>query len=405
MSEMIQQTAKNPSPSGDDEKALRHGREVHIGYKVGQYVQPPPFFFTADKWPAPFVDMYRGNSCFLIAGGPSFAKVDKNKLSEPGILTMGLNNSPKSFRPNLWTSVDDPASFLLSIWLDPTIQKFVPISHIDKYLFDSMQWRMTETRVSDCPNVWYYKRNERFKADQYLWEDTFNWGNTANMGGGRSVLLAAIRILFMLGIRKIFLLGVDLNMDSANKYHFDQDRSPSSIRGNNSTYKLLQERFTQLRPLFEQVGLQVYNCNPESKLTAFDFLSFDEAIQMARHPRFPADVTTEPTSGMYDRKEQEKMGKTLFVDKDKKDIADANKPVKGCQNCTRDQVEHIKTQVNQARTALHTAKDVTAEYTKLKTNNDPRFTEEHLQKLVNDENEKRRLFRKLVAMRNEMIGI
>lgn len=409
---LITDTAKAEQQDANDERGLRHSREAHVGFKIGQYLQSPPFFFTRDKWPAPLVDMYRGHPAFLIASGPSFASVDHSKLQEPGILTMGLNNSVKTFRPKLWTSVDDPANFIMSTWLDPTIQKFVPISHIDKPLFDSNNWRMTDIKVGECPNVWYYKRNERFKADQFLWEDSINWGNHTNLGGGRSVLLAAVRILFLLGVRKIFLLGVDLDMSADKKYHFEQDRAPGSIRGNNSTYRMLQERFKLLKPQFDAVGLEVFNCNPSSKLTVFEHLPFEEAIKLARHKSFPTDTANERTEGLYDRKANEQ--KKVPASKPKLPTisprplpsvpAAANK-AKGCQTCTRNQIEQVKQQVNDARTALHEAKDRTATYKKLNEDNDPSFNVDKLSELVKDEENKRKVFRRLCAVRNEMMGI
>src|SRR5882757_1191680 len=38
-------------------------------------------------------------------------------------------------------------------------------------------------------------------------------------------MLAAVRILFLLGIRRLFLLGVDFQMSATTKYHFDKDRA------------------------------------------------------------------------------------------------------------------------------------------------------------------------------------
>jgi hypothetical protein len=237
---------------------------------------------------------------------------------------MGVNNSVKTFRPNLWISVDRPESFILSIWLDPTIAKFVPLCHAEKKLFDNNKWEMTDIKVGDCPNVFYYRRNERFQPEQFLLEDTFNWGNhsdTCSCGfsrsknkkikicpechkeefGSRSVMLPAIRMLYFLGVRTIFLLGCDFNMKiNEPNYHFDQDRSPSSVSGNNSSYRILTQRFSLLKPEFERMGLCVFNCNPESALDVFPKIDYEDAVR-ASLAGFP-NVLTERTSGLYDRK-------------------------------------------------------------------------------------------------------
>ena len=395
----IKETAAPSSTHRDeqDEKELRHGREVHIAYPVGRFLQTPPFFFTRDKLPVPLVDRYRGASAFLIASGPSFLQIDRTKLAEPSILTLGMNNSVKTFRPKMWTCVDDPANFLYSIWKDPTIEKFVPISHIDKHLFNSNEWQMTDETVANCPNVWYYKRNERFVADQYLWEDTINWGNHSNNGGGRSVMLAAVRILWLLGVRRIFLLGVDFNMSSEQKYHFAQNRSQGSIKGNNGTYRLLQERFSQLRPIFEANGLHVFNCNKESGLTVFDYMPFEEAYQLARAV-IPANLADERTEGMYDRKANDR-------EQAKKAQPVANQAAQRAQkdNVPKEHIEQIKAQCNAARSKVHEARDL-VDALRLIPPEHPDFNHDRLTEAENDLTQKRKVWHQLLNIRKDLTG-
>lgn len=309
-----------------DHSRLRHNRSRYEGFQIGCYMQSPPMLFTRDGHNVFLGDMYRGASAFLILGGPSFLNVDKNLLKSTGVLTMGVNNSPASFRPNLWLSVDNPQSFIMSIWLDPTIMKFVPYAHAEKKLFDNNSWKMTNIKVGQCPNVFYYRRNEHFQAKQFLLEDTFNWGNHSNLChcgywrdkdekvkvcpecgeesfGSRSVMLPAIRMLFFLGIRNVFLLGCDFSMQEGSKnYHFDQDRSRGSVRGNNGSYRSLVKRFEELLPVFQKMGLQVFNCNPDSQLNVFPKVSYEDAIKAATS-QLP-DINNERTEGLYDRKKE-----------------------------------------------------------------------------------------------------
>jgi hypothetical protein len=284
----------------NDIKNSKHGRIHHVGSIIGNYVQSPPMLFNKDGHSMWFGDMYSGRSAFLILGGPSFSLVNKSLLNHPGILTMGVNNSVKTFRPNLWVSVDSPTHFMKSIWFDPQITKFVPYSHVNKTLFDNERWIELQITVGECPNVWYYKRNEKFDASKFLFEDTFNWGNHKQYGGGRSVMLVAIRMLFYLGVRTVYLLGCDLNMTETSKYHFEQDRLESSIKGNSKTYKLLIERFEQLKPIFDKYDYKIYNCNQNSNLKIFPFIEFEQAIKYAKFD-MPKDIQNERTAGLYDR--------------------------------------------------------------------------------------------------------
>lgn len=262
-------------------------------------------FFTRDGHHVPIIDRYRGRPAFLIAGGPSLATIDKTQLQNPGILTMGYNNVVKTVRTKLWCSIDDPGKFLTSIWDDVTIEKFVPFDHAEKTICTSVIEGGKLVRkelgrvVGDCPNVLFFRRNEYFNADRYLFEDTINWGNHGEFGGSRTGLLAAFRILFLLGIRTIYLLGVDFKMDGQSKYCFPQDRHQGSINGNNETYREMTQRFTVLRPIFEKHGLDVLNCNPDSQLKVFDYLPYDEALEHCAS-FLPKDLANEPTEGLYE---------------------------------------------------------------------------------------------------------
>lgn len=258
-----------------------------------------PLLFKIDGRDVTLRNQYKGATAFLICGGPSFAEVDHSRLRQPGILTMGVNNSVKTFRPNLWVAVDEANHFLRSIWYDPTITKFFPQGRQLDRIFDSDAWAWTDRRVTDCPNVVLYQRHTGFKAETFLTEPTICWGNDAKQGGGRSVMLVAIRLLYELGIRRVFLLGADFNMQAGKSYHFDQAKSQGAANSNNATYRVLNERFTQLRPIFEQHGFHVYNCNPRSKLTAFDHVPYDRAVQLACEAFGVADTAAERTAGLY----------------------------------------------------------------------------------------------------------
>jgi len=228
---------------------------------------------------------------------------------------MTLNNAISSWRSNSNCIVDDPSRFNLSMWRDPRVQKFVPMAHFEKPLWDNRclvindaevnQWEPSPLKVGDCPNVIGYRRNEKFHASRWLYEETINWGNHAKYGGGRSVLLASLRILYLLGFRHVYLLGIDFDMTPERKYHFPEERSASSIRGNMSTFNKLQAWFKELQPYFLEAGFVVRNCNPDSGLKAFPSISYEEALKEATGHL--GSYERERTSGMY-RKFQEKLG-------------------------------------------------------------------------------------------------
>jgi len=293
-----------------DWERVRHGRSRHDGFSIGRYLQPAPMLFTRDGHNVFLGDLYRGRSAFLLGGGPSLSSHDLTQLNQRGVLTCAMNNAATVYRPQLWVSVDDPGNFADAIWRDAGILKFVPLCHMEKpFTVRNEDDQLVESMecVGDMPAVFGYRRNERFRETQWLFEDTFNWGNHSNQldssgnKGSRSVMYVAIRLLFYLGVRRIYLLGCDFRMTQGSQnYAFEQDRSRSSVRGNNDSYRILNQRLSLLKPYFDQEGLEIVNCTPESGLTVFPFQPFDRALAETV-AEMPQRINT---VGMYDRQQR-----------------------------------------------------------------------------------------------------
>lgn len=295
----------------NDRKALDSPEWRHYPKPgVGGHGQHVPFFFTRTGASLSLEGFYRDGIAFLVANGPSLKQLDLEPLRRRWVMT--LNNGPSTFRGNANCTVDDPSRFSLSVWLDPTITKFVPLSHMEKPLWDNrllrgmggleQRWEPTPLRVGDCPSVVGYRRNEKFFAPRWLTEETINWGNHQKYGGGRSVMLAALRILHVLGFRRIYLLGADFLMTGALRYHFEEGRTEAAVNNNMQTYAKLDEWFNELQPLFVQSGYTVKNCNPDSRLTAFPFCSYEQALVESQ--AHLGCYAAERTRGMYVRREE-----------------------------------------------------------------------------------------------------
>lgn len=239
-------------------------------------------------------NFYRGRSAFLICSGPSLKGMDLAQLGRRGILTMAVNNAAAVYRPHLWVTVDDPGNFHDKIWKDPGILKFCPAGHQRKRLRVKRRGRFDPSSftVGHMPGVFFFRRKSTFDAATFLTESAISWGCGEGIDDGlghkgcRSVMLVALRLLVYLGIRRIFIVGADFRMEEGREnYAFPQDRTPQSVRGNNATYAALNARFAALRPHLEAMGVEVFNCTPDSPggggLTAFERLSFSAGVQMA----------------------------------------------------------------------------------------------------------------------------
>jgi hypothetical protein len=170
---------------------------------------------------------------------------------------MGVNNSCTVVRPTTWVCTDLPTAFDPTLWDDPSVMKFVPARH--RHLLDDGA-RMTLT----------YPETNSFNLRRWFDDEVIRWG--------ASTMFVAVRILLDLGVREVYLLGCDLKMDPGREYAYEWPSSPSHVAANARSYRLIQDRFRLLRPLLEAHGLQIFNCNPTSRLTAFDFCAYDQAI-------------------------------------------------------------------------------------------------------------------------------
>lgn len=276
-----------------DFNTLQWNGERGTGNLSSQPMRCAPMFFRHDGSSADLVNLYQGQTLFLVLNGQSLEGFDWQKLRRPGICTMAVNNGAHGLRPTLWTCVDDPTRFMESIWKDPTITKFVPMAHFEKPIWDKQKDTFSHQKVRDFPNIYGYRRNEAFQSRQWLYEDTINWGNHQKLGGGRSVMLAALRLAFLLGFRRVCLVGCDFYMADNHRYWFPEERSGNAVSNNMNSYRIMTGYFEELQPHFLAANFHVVNCNPESRLKVFPFTDLDTELKAAE---VKTDTTTE---GMY----------------------------------------------------------------------------------------------------------
>jgi len=248
---------------------------------------------------------YQGQTAFLVASGPSLLSHDLTQLNTRGILTLAVNNAGAVFRPQLWVCLDAPQHFCDAIWRDPGITKFVPEGHLASPLrVRDAHGRLIYSRETPrhMPAVFGYVRNVNFVPERWLNEDSFNCGNSdgqrdgAGNSGSRSVMYVALRLLYYLGLRRVYLVGCDFRMaERQQNYAFPQHRTRSSVASNNRLYATLNRRLELLRPHFDAAGYEVFNCTPASGLTVFPHVEFDQAVARARSV-LPSRIDT---AGMY----------------------------------------------------------------------------------------------------------
>jgi hypothetical protein len=241
-------------------------------------------------------DLWRPNPGFLVCGGPSLKQLDLGFLRERGIVSMGVNNVSGYAPVRAMTFSDPPEKFHHGIFFDPAIMKLVPCPKLGKRVRAKRPdgtFGFTSLRVMDCPNVWGYHRNSIWDVPRFLTSEEATWGNGkkgVDQNGREHILFTfflGLRLLHYLGCPQVYLLGVDFSMSpdpgtGPSGYAFNEQRSEGAARGNNASYRKANEMCHELRPVFDAAGFGVYNCNPDSRLTAFDYVPLETAIANAR---------------------------------------------------------------------------------------------------------------------------
>lgn len=303
-------------------------------------------------------NLLNGGAAFLVCGGPSAKELPLELLNQRGCWSLAVNNVAgwERFQPQAFVCADPPKKFCDGIWLDPKIMKIIPFpkltdrsrgwlrrkrnysiiidcpdckasGKVKKKIDGKKQWvtcgkckgekevtswfdRLEiggdEFSTVDVPNVWGFERDAWLVPDDsFFLRDSAAWGNhdhgvkQTGQPKGVSTILCGLRLLYYLGARTIFLVGVDFWMDPTRdpegNYSFGEHRDKGACKSNNQLFQVVGNWFQQLHDngVFDRFGLSVYNTNPKSGLRTFQFVPFEEAVQYARRhlPEEPFDLS------------------------------------------------------------------------------------------------------------------
>lgn len=281
----------------------------------------------AEKWVDPLIVVDRRKNktevlqnllahgkAFLICGGPSANDLPLEQLSRKGVFSLAVNNvaAHPRFRPQAFVCSDPPQKFSHSIWLDPGIMKFIPTPKLRsrrgklRKKLPNGEFEMMKTSVIDCPNVWGFQRwSWLWPNEQFFLTEGACWGNhragVEKTGQPKTVctMLLALRILYYLGARRIFLVGVDFRMSPDCGYSFGQERTEGASKSNNSQFAVVNDWLCTMQKngIFRKFGLEIFNTYNRSGLRAFDYVPFEDAILDCK-----GDVEMSPNlGGWYDK--------------------------------------------------------------------------------------------------------
>lgn len=219
-------------------------------------------------------------SAFLVCGGPSVNLLPYHLLRERGIVSLGINNAAGHVPCSAWCFSDPQEKFHHGLYLDPKIITFAPIPKLSKRIRvktgNKIEW--VDTKIQDCPNTFGFDRKTLMYPEQFLTTPYAQWGYGGKQPENErpftclATMLIGIRLLCYLGCKRIYLLGADFWRSEDAQYAFAQKAALV-----NGRYEKENAMLISIKPVLEQQGIEIYNCNRESKCTAFQYINFDDA--------------------------------------------------------------------------------------------------------------------------------
>jgi len=225
-----------------------------------------------------------GAAAFLVGGSPALADAPLRNVEASRVPILAMNNAVTLVRPNFWNAVDLAGRFVTSVYRDPTVIKFMPVSRFDNLVPG------TDRKVCEMPGMLFYELDPTVGYRDFLapsrrivwWNDT---------------MIASIQILYRLGFRRLYTLGVTLAMDPERPYAFDEHYEAKRAATCHHHYQTMGHRLRLLRSYLELGGLAITSCTPESMLN--DFFPYRPIEQVLAEVALPV-AGPDQTRGLYD---------------------------------------------------------------------------------------------------------
>jgi len=212
-------------------------------------------------------DSWSGKRCFIIGGGESLKGFDFNLLNNE--LTIGINKSFSSYNPTINYSMD--VTFYDRMkkgdYDNPGEKKLW-----EKWLdFKGKRVFLTPMNITKFGNEVYLIRREiraslnRKDLDAGIW-------------GGSHSGMGAINLAIALGSQEIYLLGYDFVIKESTHWHSGYEKDRDKVQFG-MKLKKYREEIEKMAPQIKEMGVVIYNCNPNSELRCFPFVDIKKVLE------------------------------------------------------------------------------------------------------------------------------
>lgn len=214
---------------------------------------------------------YFGESCFIVATGPSLTLDDLNLIK--GFFSFSCNSIVSSFdktswRPDFYCISDKEilstyskiaASYNLSnIFLPNDFKRDINISYIGFHR--SFAQHIKSIYYGTCKNIIYPSK----KPDRYFNDST-------------SVVFICIQIAVYLGFKTIYLLGQDCNY-SGPVIHSEIAKTNHKLSFDKKVGDAMIDCFENYKEFYEKRGIEIINCTRGGKLEVFPRKKLDDIV-------------------------------------------------------------------------------------------------------------------------------
>jgi len=283
--------------------------------------------------PADLRDQFAGPTrtpCWLIGGGPSLADLPTASIAASPIPKFAVNLAGHGLlRPTFWTSYDPTIRFHRSIYLDPSIIKFV---HRCRAM-DLVPG--TTFKVCEAPSTLFFHRAPQLGYRDFLApraEAIVDWQDS---------LVQAIDLAYRLGFRTLYLAGCDMcvrpsaqqlevarsvgvdhrpgeplkefldrcrragltageldPLETGRQYHFDEAKPLAAAVQTDLHYFRVAQYLRLARRAIALAGLEIISVTPHSRLN--DHFPYRSAADVLREiAQQIGDPRSETTRGQY----------------------------------------------------------------------------------------------------------
>ena len=188
-------------------------------------------------------NLHRGKRAFIIGGGPSVNRHDKDLLKKlDSEIVIGANKAYKIVNPT-YTVIGDK-------WFYNTYTEEIELLEHPVIMPNSIKFRQIPDHY-----IILTKKSEIDRNLPTSFKDPFSFRNNTGC--------AALRVAYLLGCNPIYLVGIDCQLDNMRSHwheYYPEDRRPGVKRLNDfyDLWKALLEKMIERR--------EIYSCSITSEL-------------------------------------------------------------------------------------------------------------------------------------------